>query len=176
MKTLEVKIDISINKEAQIPRLAQLTQKTNQFNLSTKRSTEQDLKTLIKNGAMIFSGDVSDKFGSYGITILAIVEITNKTEAVMTTFLMSCRVMGRRIEEVFFTSVVSDLKKRGFDNLRVSFIPSKKNMPAKNFLPDIIGAKIEKKKKSGEILYKISIPQYILKSKRNTIPIKTNFI
>ena len=93
-----------------------MTQKTNQFNLTTKRYAEEDIKKFIDdNFTKIYSFELSDKFGDYGITGLSICKINNKNkiEAEIDTFLMSCRVIGRDIEKVFLEEVVKELFKEG---------------------------------------------------------------
>ena len=78
-----------------------MTQKTNQFNLTTKRYKEQDIKKFLKNkNIKIFTGDVSDKFGDHGKTIFGYIKKENDFYFI-DTFLMSCRVIGRQLEKVF---------------------------------------------------------------------------
>lgn len=173
LKNLTVEIDIYKNEKTQIPRLAQLTQKTNQFNLSTIRSSEQEIEDLIENDNLVFSGEIKDRFGSYGITILGIINTTDNHLAELTTFLMSCRVMGRRVEEVFFKNMLSELDKKGIKKLFATFIPSKKNMPIADFLP-LIGGIVKTKKKNGEIEYEVIIKDALAKFEKSLIPIKIN--
>jgi FkbH-like protein len=63
---LQIEIAVQMNAENILPRLSQLTQKTNQFNLATKRYAEHDIQALIEDGALAFSGEVKDRFGEYG--------------------------------------------------------------------------------------------------------------
>jgi FkbH-like protein len=155
---LGVEIDVSRNNRALLPRLAQLTQKTNQFNLTTYRSTEQELGEWIDDGAVAYAGDVRDKFGGYGVTIMAVVrpeKVSGKNKkgpktAELAIFLMSCRIMGRQVEQRFFRTMLADLKKRGFTKLTARFIPSKKNMPAKDFLAGVGGKKKASTKAASE--------------------------
>lgn len=165
LATLNVRVHISCNDRAQIPRLAQLTQKTNQYNLSTRRSSEQELEAWIAESAYVYSGAVEDIFGPYGITIMAIFHPRSSTHIELTTFLMSCRVMGRAVEHAFFRAVVEELSRRGYTQLTASFVPSTKNAPIRHFLPEQ-GAREVEKKDSGEITYELSIPEYLLRSKK----------
>ena len=135
LATLGIEITISVNDEAQIPRLAQLTQKTNQFNLTTRRYTEADLKHMILDGARIYAASVRDRFGSYGVTMLAIVTGANDTP-VIDTLLMSCRVMGRSVEFTLLDRLATDAHKAGSSTLDAAFIKTAKNMPAEPFLRD----------------------------------------
>lgn len=134
---LGIQIAVSVNAPEQTPRIAQLTQKTNQFNLTTRRYTESDIEVKMVSGIVIV-GDVTDKFGGYGLTIESIVLPTDELHvAELDTFLMSCRVMGRKVEHAFFAELVRELKRRGFTKLRAHFIPTAKNMPTADFLPSV---------------------------------------
>jgi FkbH-like protein len=137
---LGIAIEIRDGTDVDIPRVAQLTQKTNQFNLTTKRYSESDIHSFIESDTLVITGEVADTFGSYGVTILGIVLISGK-EAVLDTYLMSCRVMGRTVEDVFFGEMLQRLSSMGIDTLKASFIPSKKNAPAADFLSRIGGRK-----------------------------------
>lgn len=134
IKDLGIQIIPEINKTDFLPRIAQLTQKTNQFNLTTRRYTEKELENMIKAGDLICAAEVSDRFGSYGKTIMAIVKLKKGSVAELDTFLMSCRVMGRGVETAFLGYVAGVLAKKGVKRLAACFIPSPKNKPAENFL------------------------------------------
>lgn len=131
---LNIRLTVSINDSASVPRMSQMTLKTNQFNLTTKRYSEKDIEDLIKDGAWVFCADVSDRFGDYGITMLAIVIPEDTKTAYLDSFLMSCRVMGRGVEYSFMDFILRILKQKNIGTLDVQFIPTQKNMPAKNFL------------------------------------------
>jgi predicted enzyme involved in methoxymalonyl-ACP biosynthesis len=84
---------------------------------------------------VVIVGDVQDKFGVYGITTLAIfIPGLDKKTIVLDTFLMSCRVMGRGVENVFLAAILSELYKQGIRTMKAQFLPTAKNIPAKNFL------------------------------------------
>jgi FkbH-like protein len=139
LASLAVTVALSLNEISAIPRLAQMTQKTNQFNLTTKRQTEQDLEAVIATGGYVFSGNVTDSFGEYGLTILAIVIPTGSDSCVIDTLLMSCRVMGRNVEHAFLAEVLKFLKEKGFSSVSASFIKTAKNAPAEAFLAEVGG-------------------------------------
>jgi FkbH-like protein len=170
IKTLHIEVDISLNSPLLLQRVAQLTQKTNQFNLSTRRSTEQEIATWIQSGALVFAGDVRDIFGSYGVTVVAIVHPVNTEEAVLTTLLMSCRVMGRGVEGTFFRAVLEELQKRGFARLTVPYIPSTKNAPALEFVKTL-GGEAKGGTEPSEILCKLSISDYLSRTQAAASPV-----
>lgn len=137
LKSLAIKVNIKKADNFTIPRIAQLTQKTNQFNLTTRRYTESDIRELAKNSSwQVLSVSASDKLGDSGIVGVAIIELMNEHKARLDTFLMSCRVLGRGIEQVFLMAVLEISRKAGMKACIAEFIPTKKNGMAKAFLPD----------------------------------------
>jgi FkbH-like protein len=160
LKTLHIQLNVSLNNPLYVPRVAQLTQKTNQFNFSTHRSTEQEIEQWIQEGGLVYAAEVSDIFGSYGVTILAMVRPGEQHTATLATFLMSCRVMGRGIESAFLRAVATALQEKGFRRLTIPFIPSTKIAPAAEFLATL-GAETLEEKKSGELLYVLALSDYM---------------
>jgi FkbH-like protein len=118
-----------------IPRLSQITQKTNQFNLITRRYTEKDIESLIHDRSVkIFAFSVKDKFGDNGITGLCIVKnIKEKKVAKIDTLLMSCRIIGRNIEYAFFDALINALKKDKITTVTAKYIKSFKNKQVSHF-------------------------------------------
>ena len=103
IKDLNLEITISYNNTKDISRLAQLTQKTNQFNFTTKRYSELDIEKFIADKDYhVFVGSVTDKFGDYGKVVACIIYDDPKGYLKIDTFLMSCRVVGKQIENHFF--------------------------------------------------------------------------
>ncbi|MBI3034744.1 HAD-IIIC family phosphatase [Candidatus Woesearchaeota archaeon] len=114
-------------------RISQLTQKTNQFNMTARRYMNEDIRQFSKNDKfLVVSVRVEDKFGDNGITGAAIVE-KSSSQWRIDTFLLSCRVIGRRIEESLLAYIVKEAKKAKAKTLIGEFLPTKKNIPAKGF-------------------------------------------
>ncbi|MES2203237.1 MAG: HAD-IIIC family phosphatase [Patescibacteria group bacterium] len=151
---LGLEVTVAQGSEVDIARAAQLTQKTNQLNLTTKRYSEGDIAAMIKRGDVVMTGEVKDKFGHYGIVILAIVTLSG-TPA-LDTFLMSCRVMGRGVEKTFFDALKAELRTRGIKELQATFVPTKKNAPAVGLLASL-GAKEVSRGEGGEVLYTVAV-------------------
>lgn len=103
LKSLEMKISIHLDDIMIIPRMAQLTQKTNQFNLTTIRYTESEIRRFILSDLhKVFAITVNDKYGESGVTGLCIVKIDSKNRSCeIDTLLLSCRILGRNIEFAF---------------------------------------------------------------------------
>jgi FkbH-like protein len=131
LESLELKIVSSMDDARNVPRLSQLTQKTNQFNLTTRRYTESDIELFIRSEkAMVLSFQVSDKFGDNGIVALVILKFINDS-AVIDTFLMSCRVIGRNVEFKIMDVVVECLKEKGVKIVFSEFVETAKNHQVK---------------------------------------------
>ena len=136
LKKLDIKVKMKKSNNFLIPRISQLTLKTNQFNLTTKRYQEEDIKKFSENeNFKIGCAQVLDKFGDNGITGVYIVE-KNKDFWLIDTFLLSCRIMGRGIENAILTEIIKDAKANGIREIRANFFPTEKNKPAENFLSD----------------------------------------
>lgn len=137
LKQLEIKIVIKNVNEFAIPRISQLTLKTNQFNLSTKRYQEDDIRKFVKDDKFLVGCiQVEDKFGDNGITGAYIVKKDNQKEWTIDTFLLSCRVMGREVEKAIMSYIIEQAKKEGVVKLKSIYIPTEKNKPCENFLKD----------------------------------------
>ena len=137
LKTLNLEIDIKKTNGFTIPRISQLTLKTNQFNLTTKRYQEDEIKKFSENNNILIGcAQIKDKFGDNGITGVFIVEKTNSDEWFLDTFLLSCRVMGREVEKGMLFFIINQAKKNNVKRLKAKFIPTSKNKPIENFLPN----------------------------------------
>ena len=116
-----------------LARAAQLTQKTNQFNLTTKRFTELQLAAAAAEpGCRVYTVRVQDRFGDNGIVGVC---ITRDAGAVceIEAFLMSCRVIGRTVETAMLSFLVGECRARGCERLEGWFLPTRKNAPAAAF-------------------------------------------
>ena len=130
IRSLEINLDIHLMKENEIGRVAQLCSKTNQFNLTTKRYTESEIESMSKSSDfVIYVASVSDKFGADGLTSVLIIK-KEAENLEIDSFLMSCRVMGRKIENAIINEILN--KYRDYKTLIASYIPTSKNKPVEN--------------------------------------------
>lgn len=136
LSSLQILLDIKINEPTLIPRIAQLTQKTNQFNLTTRRYSETDILKFFEKD-LVLAVNVKDKYGDSGVTGLAIVLIEGDS-AIIDTLLMSCRVLGRKIEFVIIDEMIKYLCEKNISEIRAHYIPSSKNSQVKD-LYDKVG-------------------------------------
>jgi len=116
-----------------IPRIAQLTQKTNQFNLTTRRYTESEIQSISNTAEHdVYYLQLLDKFGDNGIVGVAVVE-TKESTCTIDAFLLSCRAMGRTVETAFLGHILEEAKKAGATRVCGKYFPTKKNSVVKDF-------------------------------------------
>ena len=130
---MEQKIEVGCVTPTTITRVSQLTQKTNQFNLTTRRYTEQEIEKLCNDPNWLIRWvRVQDKFGDNGITgIIMIKKIIMNTWEI-DNFLLSCRIIGRTIETAILSVIIDEIKQMGATKISGIYIPTKKNVPAKD--------------------------------------------
>jgi FkbH-like protein len=134
LASLGTQVEVGCNTSTQIARVAQLTQKTNQFNLTTRRYTESEIEERMQNPAWRdFWCACRDRFADEGVIGVALIEIKNG-EWLIDTFLMSCRVLGRGVEKAFLGVICDQAHGSGAKVIRGEFISSAKNSQTKNFL------------------------------------------
>ena len=135
LASLELNMTVYQDEDSIIPRISQMSQKTNQFNLTTKRYTEGDIKNFIDDdSAEVFAFSVADKFGDSGITGLCIIIFNDKNQtAVIDTFLMSCRIIGRNIEYAFIDYLVDIMRSNKINEIQARYIKTQKNGQVKTF-------------------------------------------
>jgi FkbH-like protein len=134
-RSLEQEAEIAMLGPANLARISQLTQKTNQFNLTTRRYSEQQISDLAAHpGCQVVSLRVRDRFGDHGLVGVAITQDQkNDHSCDIDTFLLSCRVIGRTVETALLSHLAETARARGLRYLRGWFLPTKKNVPAKDF-------------------------------------------
>jgi len=132
--SLELQITIYHEDESIVPRISQLTQKTNQFNLTTKRYTEGDIRNLnVMENSKVIAFSVSDKFGNIGVTGVCIIIVDKNKTACIDTFLISCRIIGRNIEFVLMDYLINTLKDNGINSVKAKYIKTSKNSQVRDF-------------------------------------------
>jgi FkbH-like protein len=134
LKSLEMKVVIRHADDYSLPRIVRIVNKTNQFNLTTRRYTDAEIRKMkeTKDKFEVYGLQVCDKFGDEGIVGVAIIRKQPKTWTV-DSFLLSCRVIGRKVETAFLARIVADAKKERVTTLVGEYVPTQKNAPVKNF-------------------------------------------
>jgi len=164
LKQLDIKIKIKKADQFTIPRISQLTIKTNQFNLTTKRYQEEDIHKFSQNDSVLIGcAQIEDKFGDNGITGVFILKKENPLEWEIDTFLLSCRVMGRGVENGMLGYLLQKAKNEGVKKIKGIYIPTKKNKPCEGFL-SCYGFKQEGDYHVFRLDDQIKIPPYLVVS------------
>ncbi len=136
LASLEIELTVVKNDKEHISRIAQLTQKTNQFNLTTCRYTESQVDQFTTDKKHeVYAMFVKDKFGDNGLTGVCIAKKDEKDpkNVIIDSLLMSCRIIGRNIEFVYVSHIIKDLANKGYQLLTADFIPTKKNIQVEDF-------------------------------------------
>jgi FkbH-like protein len=136
LRGLELRVTISPADDSSMVRVVQLLAKTNQFNLTTRRHDEATLRRGVSTqGWRIFTMSVTDRFGDFGLTGLAVVVPDGKTWH-LDSFLMSCRVIGKSVESALIAAVAREARREGIQILSAEYLDSGRNQVASRFLPD----------------------------------------
>lgn len=138
LSLLKTEITVHVDDISKITRISQLTQKTNQFNLTTRRYSESQIEGFIKdNSFIVYSFNVSDKFGDNGLTAVCIIKKKTEEVGFIDTFLMSCRIMGRNIEKKLVDYILLDLRKNNIKIVEADYLVTLKNKPVESFLDSL---------------------------------------
>ena len=159
LEGLNLQVKISQPASSQFSRLAQLTQRTNQFNFTTVRRTEADIQRILTAGLECRVVEVSDRFGDYGL-VGAMIFCTAGNVLEVDTFLLSCRVLNRGIEHRMLNELGNIALERNLLTVLATVITTKKNQPAYDFL-ERVAASFSEKTETGN---RYSIPAAIAKA------------
>jgi FkbH-like protein len=132
-RSLSQKMTIYSNYSGHVSRIAQLTQRTNQFNMATIRLTEADVAQMIADPeSLVLTADLSDRFGDSGT--IAVVQIRKGDRTwTIENFLMSCRVLGRTVEETLLNYIFERAGADGIATVEGCYVETKKNAPFAQF-------------------------------------------
>jgi len=136
LASLDIRAQIRAAKRADIARISQLTQKTNQFNLTTRRYSEGEIEHMAAaDDCAVYSLTARDRFGDLGLTGVFIAR-RDGAGAHIDTLLMSCRVLGRRLEDQFVVECLSNVNRRWRPTIwTAEYIKNSKNHQVADFWP-----------------------------------------
>lgn len=137
LRSLQLKVKVCTNSPGHYARLSQMTQKTNQFNLSMLRLSEKEVEERSNSpNDLVFSLNAEDRFGDYGVVGFSLVSWgdNNKVQASLDLFLLSCRALGRGIENSFLDIIVVTVAELGIPALDGKFLPTGRNEQVREFL------------------------------------------
>ena len=150
--SLGVVIDIAPPDHNEWARVAQLTQRTNQFNFTTVRRTEPEMRTVPSSNSIVLRVRVRDRFGDYGLVGVVIVD--ERADAlVVDTLLLSCRVLGRGVEHAILRRLGEMALQHSLHHIDLQYIATSKNEPARAFAESVADKfRVEEK---NRIVYRI---------------------
>jgi len=134
LRNLEMSSLVKPFDDFSVPRIAQLTQRSNQFNLRTVRYTEAEIESMRSaKDFLTLAFHLEDRFGDHGLIGLTVLNTLDAETAFIDTWIMSCRVLKRGMEEFMLNQVVSEARRRGVKKLIGEYIPTPKNGIVKTF-------------------------------------------
>lgn len=144
-------------------RLTDMLNKTNQFNLTTRRHTLSEVQAMTENlTKRIFLYRVADCFGDYGVVAVAIVDVAGEIP-VIEEFVMSCRIMGKNIEQGILYQVEENLRKAGFTHVRGLYVPTVKNKPVAQLYQQMGYSRLdleEDRTEDESVWYELSLSEF----------------
>lgn len=146
LKNLSMIAEVAEFDDYHTPRIAQLTQRSNQFNLRTRRYTEKDINKIRKSNQYITRYfKLEDKFGEYGLIGIVILKKINNNSLFIDTSIISCRVLKRGIEEFIFNKVAKLIANEGYNKIIGEYLPTPKNTLVKDIFKEFGFTKDEDK-------------------------------
>ncbi len=157
LKSLDMKAEIGAFVPLYMARIAQLTNKSNQFNLTTKRLSQADIEHMAEDSSYItLYGKLTDKFGDNGVVSVVIGKI--KEDALhIELWLMSCRVLKRDMEFAMMDRLTEECKKRGITRIYGYYYPTAKNKMVENFY-GLQGFTLKNRDNEGNAEWEYEIP------------------
>ena len=144
LEKLEMRSEVKPFDKFSSPRVAQLTQRSNQFNLRTVRYTEQEiLKLSSSDNYYTLSMTLEDKFGKYGLIGAVILKRMDDARLFIDTWIMSCRVLKRGMENFTLNCIVELAKKNNYSTIVGEYLPTKKNIIVRDHYAGLGFAKCE---------------------------------
>lgn len=137
LKSLEMIASVKPFDEFHYPRIAQLTQRSNQFNLRTVRYTEEEIAQLaVDPSKLTLYFTLKDKFGDHGLISVVILDKQDKSLFV-NTWLMSCRVLKRGMEEFIINQIIATARANGFEKVVGEYLKTPKNAMVEHIYEDL---------------------------------------
>jgi FkbH-like protein len=133
LRSLQLVVDIAVDERDALKRISELTQKSNQFNLTTRRYGEAEIAAAMDDpDAAVLSLRVRDRFGDHGLVGVLVLRFAARA-AEVEAYLMSCRVLGRGVERSCWSAVAELAAAHGADELRAAYLPTAKNAQVAEF-------------------------------------------
>ena len=151
LQSLEMTGTISDFNRIDLPRITQLINKSNQFNLTTRRRTEADIEALMADPEYLgFTMRLTDRFGDHGLISIVICRTREGGVLEIDTWLMSCRVLKRQVEEEVLNEIIRRARSKGCSIVRGRYISTPKNSMVRDLLPSMGFSRIRSSAESSE--------------------------
>lgn len=156
LRSLQLSVHLQRDSVSSAERITELIGKSNQFNLTTQRLTQGEVRTLMeRDDATVYSFSVSDRFAEHGLTGV-IITIDDQDTVFVHSFLMSCRIIGRGVEFAVWKGILRDAATRGKKRLAACYRPSAKNVQVEDFY-DRLGLTMTSKTDDGSRHYEAEL-------------------
>lgn len=137
LTSLDLRVSVGQPSESQVERVVQLINKTNQFNVMTRRRDRASVQSLVNSpDHLVLRTLVQDKFGDYGLVGVALISLGQGPVACVTDLLMSCRVLQRGVETAMMYAIAHYAREAGATTLRAAYVPTLKNSLVRNLFID----------------------------------------
>jgi FkbH-like protein len=159
LKGLGIQLTVHLNDTKLIPRVAQMTQKTNQFNLTTRRYTDADIAAFVESDdADVLAFGVRDRYGDSGITAVGILR-HDASVTIIDSLLLSCRIIGRTIEYAIMNHIIAHCVARGTKSVTGLYQSTEKNAQVAEYYPRC-GFTASKPQERGSREFTLPVSQY----------------
>ncbi len=163
LRSLEMEIDVRRFATRDLPRIAQLIQRSNQFNLATRRFTEAQCASLMDDESSLpISVSLRDRFGDYGLISVVVVRggASGAPSVFIDEYLMSCRVLQRGVEHFVMNHIFEWARARGAERVEGVYVPTKKNAMVADFYEKFGFTAIERGER-GEVRWGLAVAEYV---------------
>ncbi|HWE35535.1 MAG TPA: HAD-IIIC family phosphatase [Isosphaeraceae bacterium] len=158
LRSLEMVGDVRPIDEADLTRVVQLLAKTNQFNLTTRRHSREDVLALLDDPRSVGRTlRVRDRFGDYGLVAVVLAAPAGADAVRIDTLLMSCRVIGRTVEQFFVAATLDRFRELGYRRVLAEYIPTKKNALVSRLYDDLGFARLSAADGDGPVRYQFDL-------------------
>jgi FkbH-like protein len=160
LSSLEMHAEIAPFSPLYLDRITQLIHKTNQFNLTTRRYTAPEVEALSRDPRTItLYGKLKDRYGDNGL-VTALIARQDEDAAQVELWIMSCRVLQRRMEQALFSVLLEECRRRRISRLLGTYLPTPKNGLVRD-LYETLGFKLRERQQDGGTLWEFTVPSSV---------------
>lgn len=169
LRSLNLRVLITLNAKGSTARISELSQKSNQFNLTTRRYSEGEIvESMSSSDTEVYSLEVLDRFGDAGLTGVVIMRYMGRA-AHVESFFMSCRVIGRGVEFSIWEHLTQQAAARGCDEMLAQYNPTARNSLVERFFDELgmqrhVDSAKEVVSGAGVVTYKLALPSNLMKT------------